>query len=171
MNRLKWICSKCLGWMSAYELLKTHRKCGSCGYTEEIMITMKELLNNKYKFEDQPKETQDNLMDLLEKINKIRTLYGQIMVVTSGLRTPEDQVRIYEEKGITDHSKIPMKSRHITGQAVDISDPHQKLQQWCLANIKKLEEIGLWCESFDATPNWTHFQCSPPASGSRFFKP
>lgn len=170
MIGLKSICSRCMGWMSNYEHSKMHRKCNSCAYTEEIVITMSELLG-KYKLENQPKETQANLKILLEKINKVRTAYGNPMTVTSGLRTPEDQIRIYEEKGVKDHSKIPMKSKHLYGQALDISDPHQKLQKWCLANVKKLEEIGLWMESFSATPNWVHFQSTPPTSGNRFFNP
>lgn len=135
------------------------------------MITMDELLNNKYKLEDQSDEIQKNLQDLLEKVNKVRSLYGKPMNVTSGLRSIEDHLRIYAAKGITDESKIPMKSRHLSGQAVDVSDPHQQLQKWCLANVDKLEEIGLWCESFDATVNWVHLQIVPPKSGNRFFKP
>lgn len=171
METFKSICKICLGWMVDYKYLIGYRKCSSCGYTEEVMVSMKELLHNKYKLEDQPKETQDNLKILLEKINKIRTTYGQVMTVTSGLRSMDDHLRIYAEKGITDTNKIPMKSKHLYGQAVDISDPHQKLQKWCLANVKKLEEVGLWCEDFSATSNWVHFQIIPPKSGKRFFIP
>lgn len=134
------------------------------------MISMQEILK-KYKFEDLEKDLQNNLIDLLDKINKIRFLYGKPMVVTSGLRTKSDQIRIYNQKGITDLNKIPMGSRHLYGQAIDIFDPNRELQQWCLNNTDKLEEIGLWCEDFSHTPNWSHFQTVPPKSGKRFFKP
>lgn len=134
------------------------------------MITMNEILQ-KYKFEELEVEIQNNLTDLLEKINKVRSLYGKPMKITSGLRSKEDQIRIYNQKGITDLTKIPMGSRHLYGQAIDVFDPNRELQQWCLNNIDKLEEIGLWCEDFSDTPNWNHFQTVPPKSGKRFFKP
>lgn len=134
------------------------------------MIKMSEILRSA-KLEDQSKEIQGNLGILLERVNKVRAAYGKPMIVTSGLRTMEDHLRIYREKGITDQSKIPMRSRHLFGQAVDISDPKQELQQWILKNEKLMEEIGLWFEDFSATKNWVHMQIVPPASGRRFFKP
>lgn len=134
------------------------------------MITMEEILK-KTKFEDQSPEVQANLKDLLEKINKVRSAYGKPMTVTSGFRSMDDHLRIYKEKSITDQSKIPMKSKHLYGQAVDISDPKQELQSWCLANEAKLAEIGLWMEDFTATKNWCHFQTVAPKSGKRWFLP
>lgn len=134
------------------------------------MIKMSEILRNA-KLEDQSPEIQRNLAVLLERVNKVRAAYGKPMTVTSGLRTMQDHLRIYREKGITDQSKIPMRSRHLFGQAVDISDPKQELQRWILKNEKLMEEIGLWMEDFSATKNWVHMQIVPPASGQRFFKP
>lgn len=134
------------------------------------MITMSELLKGA-KLEDQDDAIQSNLKELLEKINKIRALYGKPMVVTSGLRTMEDHLRIYKEKGITDKSKIPMKSKHLSGQSVDISDPKQELQKWCKENEKALQDIGLWMEDFQYTKTWCHFQVVPPKSGKRWFIP
>jgi uncharacterized protein YcbK (DUF882 family) len=134
------------------------------------MVTMKELLKDK-NLEDQSKEIQDNLKVLHYRINIIRKIWGKPMSITSGLRTMEDHLRIYKQKGITDKSKIPMKSKHLYGAAVDISDPKQELQNWCLKNVKVLEDTQLWLESFSATPNWCHFQISSPKSGKRFFIP
>ena len=137
------------------------------------MITMKELLNNKYKLEDQSAEIQKNLKELLEKINKIRDLYGKPMTVTSGLRTMEDHLRIYAEKNITDPKKIPMKSKHLSGFAVDILDSDGKLNAWCKANEKSLKEIGFWLETRQGP--WQHFQIRPYGSYSEgktlFFNP
>lgn len=134
------------------------------------MISLKELLKD-YSFSSLPKEHQDNIMTLLERINKIRSSYGKSMTVTSGYRSKEDQIRIYKAKGIIDISKIPMGSQHLQGGAVDISDPNQELQQWTLANVALLEQIGLWCEDFSATKNWVHYQIVAPKSGKRFFMP
>jgi uncharacterized protein YcbK (DUF882 family) len=134
------------------------------------MITLKELLKGT-DFKSIPKEHQDNLMILLERINKVRSAYGKPMSVTSPYRSMADHLRIYKEKGITDQSKIPMKSKHLFGQAVDISDPNQELQKWVKDNVKLMEEFQLWMEDFSATKNWVHFQLVPPKSGKRFFMP
>lgn len=134
------------------------------------MITMQELLKDA-KLEDQTQDIQDNLVELLVRINKVRAAYGKPMTVTSGLRTMADHLRIYAAKGITDKSKIPMQSNHLYGRAVDISDPNKELQAWVLKNVKLMEEIGLWMEDFSATTNWVHFQINPPKSGNRFFQP
>lgn len=139
------------------------------------MISMNELLRG-VKFEEIGPETQANLKILLARINQVRSKWGRPMTVTSGLRDLNDMVRIYKAKaekaGVQfDESKIPMGSRHLYGQAVDISDHNRELQAWCLANVAVLEEIGLWMEDFSATPTWIHFQVVPPRSGRRFFKP
>lgn len=131
---------------------------------------MDELLKGA-KFEDLAPEIQANLTVLLAKLNLVRSAWGKPMTSTSGLRTMADHLRIYAAKGITDQSKIPMKSKHLSGEADDISDPKRELQAWCKANEAKLAEIGLWMEDFSATPTWVHFQIVPPKSGKRWFMP
>ena len=63
------------------------------------------------------------------------------------------------------------KSKHMTGQAVDISDPDGDLDDWCMNHTAVLEDIGLWMEHPAATKGWTHIQCVAPKSGSRCFYP
>ncbi len=137
------------------------------------MIVITELIKAPAKFEDQTQEIQDNLTLLLERINKVRSAWGKPMTVTSGLRTMEDHLRIYAEKGITDHSKIPMKSKHLYGLAVDIFDPDAILHQWCKDNEALLKEIGIWLENRQG--NWQHFQVAPFGSytedGTIWFNP
>lgn len=132
------------------------------------MLVMDELLG-KARFGDLPKGIQANLKVTLERVNKIRTEWGKPMQVTSGIRTIEDHLRIYKEKGITDLKKIPMQSKHLTGQAIDVFDPKLELTAWLKKEPKHLEEAQLWCE--DGNSNWTHFQTLPPLSGNRWFKP
>lgn len=63
------------------------------------------------------------------------------------------------------------RSHHITGCASDKYDPHGQLDRWCLENLDKLAEIGLWLESPRHTPGWNHTQIKPPRSGARIFIP
>ena len=133
------------------------------------MLSMSELLKGA-KLEAQSAEVQAALATLLERINLIRAAWNHPMTVTSGLRTREDQIRIYTAKGIPE-SKIPWGSMHLTGGAVDIYDPNKELQAWCKANEDQLVKAQLWMEDFSATPNWCHFQIQSPRSGKRWFMP
>jgi hypothetical protein len=137
------------------------------------MISMSELLREPLKLEDLSQEYQDNLALLLERMNKVREAYGKPMTVTSGFRSMEDHLRIYAAKGITDPAKIPMKSAHLRGCAVDISDPNGEVFAWCQANEPLLVEIGIWLEN--RQKNWQHFQVQPFASykdgGTIWFNP
>lgn len=126
-----------------------------------MSISKAEILR-KYKWEDLDSETQSNIDVLLERMNIVRELYGKPMVITSGLRTKEDQIRVYKDKGITDISKIPMKSKHLYGCAVDVADSDGKLNQWCKDNEEKLREIGIWLETRQG--GWQHFQIQPYGS-------
>lgn len=135
------------------------------------MISMNELLMGKVKLEDLPQEHQDNLAELLVRANKVREAYAKPMRVTSGYRSIGDHLRIYREKGITDQAKIPMKSKHLYGQAVDFYDPDGALKNWVMLHMDLMEEIGLWFEDFTVTTNWCHMQIVSPRSGKRVFMP
>lgn len=136
------------------------------------MISMQELLTYGAKLEELSPEIQANLQELLKRVNVVRAAYGKPMTVTSGIRTMKEHLRIYAEKGITDQSKIPMKSSHLKGAAVDISDPQLNLTKWLKANPQILENANLYCE--DGNSNWVHFQSKPfgsyKAGGTRWFK-
>lgn len=136
------------------------------------MITMQEILKSA-KLEDQTPEIQANLLKLLDICNKLRTLWNKPMTVTSGLRTMEDHLRIYKEKGITDKSKIPMKSNHLFGLACDFADSDLSMTKWLKAHPEILEELDAYCE--DGNANWVHIQVKPFGSykkdQTRWFKP
>lgn len=151
-------------------------RCNTCRFSKKekkAMINMDELLNHRYKLEDQSQEIQDNLIELLKRVNGVRTDWGSSMVVTSGLRSMEDHLRIYAAKGITDQSKIPMHSKHLLGAAVDINDPDLSITQWLKDNNDILEKYDLYCE--EGNKNWVHFQWLPFGSyhvgGTRWFNP
>jgi len=136
------------------------------------MITFKELLGN-HTVAEVPISHQHNLEELLVCVNKFRADYGKPMRVTSPYRSIQDHLRIYAAKGITDQSKIPMKSKHLFGLAVDFADPDGSLYAWAKAHEDKLAEYGIWAEL--DTKGWLHCQCVPYGSftegKSRFFKP
>lgn len=141
------------------------------------MISMKELLPNSIRLEDLEPATQANLRILLAKLNVIRAAYAKPMTVTSGLRSMKHHKQVYADINATRKKQglpelvVPMGSKHLIGAAADIYDPKGELQQWCLKNVKLLEEQGLYCEDFAHTRNWVHFQHIPPRSLNRFFNP
>jgi hypothetical protein len=79
----------------------------------------------------------------------------------------------WRPRGINSHtSNAADKSRHITGLAVDLQDtPDRKVARWCVSNLDVLEEIGLWMEDPQWTPDWVHLQVVPPGSGRRVYIP
>lgn len=64
-------------------------------------------------------------------------------------------------------------SKHITGQAIDIYDPHGDLDEWLMTGEGQaaLTALGIWIEHPAATKGWTHLQSVPPRSGRRTFYP
>lgn len=134
------------------------------------MLTMSELIRNK-DFDSLPLNIKSNLTLLLDRINKLRELWSKPMIVTSGLRTMDEHLAIYAEKGITDILKIPMKSSHLTGQAVDIQDKTFALTKFCKQNdFEILKACELFAED-DMSVFRIHLQINAPRSNSRFFKP
>lgn len=139
------------------------------------MITFKEILG-KTPISEVDIAYQHNIEELVKRINVIRAAWGKPMLVTSGFRSMHDHKRIYSELNAKRRSqnlpelKIPMSSKHLYGEAVDISDPDGSLHDWCKANESLLEEVGLWCEEKDSQAR-VHFQIEPPNSGKRFFYP
>lgn len=62
-------------------------------------------------------------------------------------------------------------SKHMTGQAIDLYGPGNKLATFAFENQDLLKEAGLWMEHPSATPIWLHLQTVPPKSGNRVFYP
>lgn len=129
------------------------------------MIELAELNKNGYPT-DEP--TAANLLELLKRLNVVRTEWGKPMTVTSGLRSMAAQQTLINE-GKTNATR----SKHLTGQAADILDADGSLKEWLKTTDGNqcLIDAGLWCEAAASTPNWCHFQSAPPASGHRWFLP
>lgn len=125
---------------------------------------------NILKGQECPAAYEKDLATLLKRVNKLQEAYGKLQfVVTSGLRSLAYHIGIYHKKGITDPKKIPMKSKHLFCQAVDIEDKDGKFYAWVQKNEAILQEIGLYYEL--GTRGWVHLQIVPPKSGKTGFWP
>lgn len=84
--------------------------------------------------------------------------------VSSGWRPPE--VNAATPNAAT-------RSKHMTGQAIDIYDPDGDLDEWLMTGQGQavLSALGLWMEHPSATKGWCHVQTVPPGSGRRVFYP
>lgn len=63
------------------------------------------------------------------------------------------------------------KSRHMTGEAIDIDDDNGALDDWLMSpeGEAAMREIGLWHEHPRDTDGWAHLQIVPPNSGNLHF--
>lgn len=98
----------------------------------------------------------------ISRANVLLATFGEQRTVNSGWRPPEVN---------TATPGAAMFSRHMTGQAIDISDPEGDLDEWCLSHQDTLAGIGLWLEHPASTKGWCHVQTVPPKSGNRVFYP
>lgn len=107
-------------------------------------------------------ETTKNLTILADKMSTLERIYKKPFYVISGYRAQEDQKRINPKESF---------SYHLNGYAVDISDVSGELRHWLSQNEKVLENLDLYCEAFQYTPTWVHFQIVPNQSGERLYRP
>lgn len=65
------------------------------------------------------------------------------------------------------------RSKHMTGQAIDLYDPDGDLDDWLMTvdGQRVMSDLGLWHEHPSATKGWAHLQSVPPRSGRRTFYP
>ena len=137
------------------------------------MITLNDFYKGRdiaYASELTP-EIRANAAVTVERVNMLLGAFyasqaeGSYRTVNSGWRPPEVNAAT---EGAALHS------RHMTGEACDLSDDDAALDAWCLLQSKaggELERIGLWLESPQSTPRWCHIQIIAPGSGQRVFIP
>ena len=87
-----------------------------------------------------------------------------LSLVSSGWRPPQINGQV---------KNAAPKSKHMTGQAVDIYDPEGEIDDYLMSDAgqRMLLAVGLWIEHPSATKGWTHWQTLPPRSGRRVFYP
>lgn len=113
------------------------------------MISRDEILMGREVDYPLTPELEANLAALLVAVNKLRALYGKIMIVNSGYRPGIWNIKAH---GAT-------HSAHESCQAVDIADKDNAIKNWITTEI--LEECGLYMESAGWTVSWCHCQIRP----------
>lgn len=100
---------------------------------------------------------------LLERVNSLLVVFGEERTVNSGWRPPQVNAST---------PNAALKSKHMTGHAIDLADPDGDLDDWCSENDgSRLIQYGLYMEHPAATKGWCHLQNLPPKSGKRVFYP
>ena len=108
------------------------------------------------------KTLENNLINLLSKINALRIDFDKSMIVSSGYRSTEYNAKI----GGATHST------HLTCEAIDIIDLDGALRRFCIANDNAmLKKYNLFMEHPAYTKGWCHLQIRKPHSGNTVFIP
>jgi hypothetical protein len=112
------------------------------------------------------------MIDLADKLLILAKTHGVTLehnprtktIVSSGWRPPSYNATV---------PGAAPKSRHMTGQAIDLYDPDGDLDGWAFSDIgqRVLTDLGLWLEHPACTKGWCHVQSVPPKSGRRVFYP
>lgn len=125
------------------------------------LISYEEVVG-KYPEGDITPLMRTNLSKLLDALNKFRQAYGKPMIVTSGLRTQQQNDQL---------SNSGKKSAHLSAEACDFADIDRSITNYVLANPNILVECDLYMEDPGACPTWIHLGIRRPASGNRIFRP
>lgn len=133
-------------------------------------ITSEDYFEKTSKIEEPSDEIRANADDLLERVN---ALFDDI-VNTYGLHQFENPEVRSGWRPASYNATVPNaapNSKHITGQAVDISDNEGELDEFLFARTTLLIKHGLYMEHPLSTKSWCHLQSIPPRSGNRVFFP
>jgi hypothetical protein len=137
--------------------------------SEAIALQVEDYFARMSRTDEPSAEVISNAGELIDRVN---TLLAQAAhegleeaaqpKVNSGWRSAEYNATV---------PNAAPKSKHITGQAIDLADPEGALDHWCVTNLHLLEDVGLWLEHPLATKGWCHLQSVAPRSGNRMFYP
>lgn len=122
-------------------------------------MELKDLNPKKYIL---TKEQETNALKLCAVLNELQSLCEMPFLVTSGIRSVQDQMRI---------NPSVKNSAHMSGEAVDLSDVDGAIYGWCMDNMDVLIRLGIYLECKTYCPRWIHLQIRVPKSGRRIFIP
>lgn len=136
------------------------------------IITVAEYLGDKP--EQYPEDLTDEIIEntgiLLERVNlllaNIPDLYYVFHGINSGWRP-----RAYNEELRAQGIKAAKNSRHISAQAIDLTDRDDRLDNLLFTHQDLLVHADLYAEWPSSTIGWCHLQSVAPLSGNRYFRP
>jgi len=135
------------------------------------MLTREDYFGRVSHLADPSEEVEASAEELLIRVNSLLAVINMTHPGISGAMYPKVNSGW---RPASYNAKVPgaaVKSKHITGHAIDLSDPDGEMDELLLANPKLLELAGLWLEHPAATKNWSHWQSLAPRSGNRIFFP
>lgn len=139
----------------------------------EMMITFDQYFSDWIAHPDATEERQANAIRLLSAVSSLERL-----AITDGVEFTDNPVTgsgISGEKyGGFRYQACPqgaLHSSHKEALAVDRYDPTGDIDKWCLMNLDKLEQCGIYIEAPASTHGWSHWTVRAPASGHRVFIP
>lgn len=137
------------------------------------MITLSQYVGPHASSKDWTPARTANATLLLAKANELLRIAAQAGIIC--LTNPKTKSQI---SGSTFGGFRPQNcpigapnSHHKEGRGIDIYDPDNQIDAWCMANLPSLEAVGIWLEHPDATKSWSHWQSVPPKSGNRVYQP
>lgn len=137
------------------------------------LITLEDYAGPWGKSPDWTADRQDNAGDLLSRVNPLLDCMRADGVRVHG--NPKTNTLVSGETyGGFRPQDCPIGapgSSHKTGQAIDLFDPADTLDAWCMAHLDLLDQFGLYLEHPAATPTWCHLTTRAPKSGRRVFFP
>lgn len=135
------------------------------------MILFKEYFGKFLDHKDATEEVKENAIVLLERVNDLLEYsfeFGVDMVLNPLTKTYISGAKYGGFRPQNCPIGAP-KSAHKTGEAVDIYDPKNLLDNWI--NDVILSRFNLYRESPLSTPKWTHLTTRSPKSNRRTFSP
>lgn len=131
------------------------------------MISLEDYFGKVSHIEEPSDEVRENAAELLARVNAL-------LADLAGIESAESPHVNSGWRPAVYNATVPnaaVKSKHITGHAIDLSDPDGDLDEFLVDNPQILARHGLWLEHPLATKGWCHMQSVPPRSGNRVFYP
>jgi hypothetical protein len=137
------------------------------------MITLAQYVGPHAQSKDWTFERQKAAMTLLDKVNALcgeMQSDGLVMQINPATRS---QISGKTLGGFRpqDATQGAPNSSHKQGQGIDLFDPKDTIDAWCVANQERLANHGIYIEHPDATKGWCHMTTRAPRSGNRVFMP
>jgi hypothetical protein len=139
----------------------------------ETMITFAQYVGPHLRSKDWTAQRQISSGILLQRVNAL-----MLLAEADGVTFPVNPKTGSQISGQTFGGFRPQdcpqgapNSNHKEGKGIDLYDPANEIDAWCLTNLDKLEQCEIWIEHPSKTSGWSHWQSISPRSGNRVYIP